>query len=138
MTHNEKAFPEGPERTFVMACHEAWRRRLGQLGERARREGASFPDLTRREFERLRVGFSRCKNASSLRGAVSDFWSRAGSPLPPLQNNWTDALSLLDEKNWKKAKDLALLALASYKPASKEEEAALASSESADTKEEES
>ncbi len=33
---------------------------------------------------------------------------------------------LLDEMHWSKVRDLALLALASYKPASKEEEEALA------------
>jgi len=128
MVADKEAFPEGPERTFVMACHEAWRRRLGQLGERARREGASFHELVRREYERQRVSFARCKNAATLREAVTDLWSRAGGPLPSLQGRWGGLLGLLDEKNWRQSKDLALLALASYKPATKEEEEALGSS----------
>ena len=41
----------------------------------------------------------------------------------------------MDDENWKKAKDLALLALASYKPASKAEEAALATVENSTSKE---
>jgi CRISPR-associated protein Cas8a1/Csx13 len=118
---------EERERTFIRACHEAWRRRMGQLGDRARREEASFTELVRREFERLRVGFARCKNAATLRETVTDFWARAGGPLPDLQTGWQEILPLLDEQNWRKAKDLALLALASYQPASPEEAEALAS-----------
>ena len=131
MVEEKEAFPEGPERIFVLACHEAWRRRMGQLGERARREGRSFADEVKREFMKLRVEFARCKNAASLRGALTDFWARAGGGIKPLQEGWPEVLQLLDERNWRKAKDLALLALASYKPASKEEEDALMSSETA-------
>jgi CRISPR-associated protein Cas8a1/Csx13 len=130
---NESRFGEDREQIFVRACHEAWRRRMGQLGERARREGASFRDLVGREFERLRVGFARCKNAATLRETVTDFWARAGGPLPGLQSGWQELLPLLGEKNWRKAKDLALLALASYQPTSKEEEKALSLSGVTDT-----
>jgi CRISPR-associated protein Cas8a1/Csx13 len=130
----EAAFDDKRERTFVRACHEAWRRRMGQIGERARREGASFPDLVSREFERIRIGFARCKNAATLRETVTDFWARAGGPLPALQVSWQGILPLLGDKNWRQAKDLALLALASYQPASREEAEALASSDVEDTK----
>jgi CRISPR-associated protein Cas8a1/Csx13 len=60
MVEDREAFRYDRDQAFVMACHEAWRRRLGQLGDRARREGASFRDLHDREFERVRVAFSRC------------------------------------------------------------------------------
>lgn len=111
---SEAGFEDERDRTFVRACHEAWRRRLGQLGERAKRERTPFEDLVNREFERLRVGFARCKNAATLREAVTSFWARAGGPLPELATGWEGVLPLLDEKNWRKAKDLALLALVSY------------------------
>lgn len=117
----EASFDDERERVFIRACHEAWRRRMGQIGERARREGASFRDLVRREFERIRVGFSRCKNAATLRETVTDFWSRAGGPIPDLASGWKEILPLLDESNWRKARDLALLALASYLPSTEEE-----------------
>jgi CRISPR-associated protein Cas8a1/Csx13 len=123
MVEDNEAFPDGPERIFVRACHETWRRRLGQLGDRARREGTPFGDLVSREFERLRVAFSRCKNAATLREAVTTFWARAGGPLPGLQAGWQKILPLLDD--WRKARDLVLLALASYQPASKDEAEAL-------------
>ena len=133
MVADKEAFPEGPEHVFVSSCHEAWRRRLGQLSERARRERLGFGDLASREFERLRVKFSHCKNAASLREAVTDFWSRGGGALPPLQDGWREVLGMLDEKNWKKGRDLALLALASYKPRTKEEEKALSSVKAIDS-----
>jgi CRISPR-associated protein Cas8a1/Csx13 len=85
---NEAAFEDEREQILIRACHEAWRRRMGRIGERARKEGASFPDLVRREFERLRVEFSRCKNASAVREALTDFWARAGGPIPDLASGW--------------------------------------------------
>lgn len=134
MVGSKQAFPEGPQHTFVLACHEAWRRRMGKLGEKAKREGSPFHEQVRREFERLRVGFARCKNAASLREAVTDFWARGGGPLKPLQDGWRDVLMLLDEKHWREARDLVLLALASYKPATKEEAEALDGSEANEAK----
>lgn len=124
MVSDETVMPPGPEKTIIEACHEAWRRRMGRIGEKARREGSSFPDQIRREFEKTRVEFARCKNAAALRQTLTDFWARGG-PLPPLQEGWRDVLPLLDDLHWRKARDLALLALASYKPASKQEEEAL-------------
>jgi len=125
MVADRENLPRGPERTFVEACHEAWRRRMGQLSERAGRENISFNDLARREFERARVVFSRCKNASAIRAAVTDFWARGGGPLPALRESWGDVIQRFDEQHWQKARDLALLALASYKPAGREEAEAL-------------
>jgi CRISPR-associated protein Cas8a1/Csx13 len=108
---------EKDQGAFVEACQEAWRRRLGELGERARREHTDPRELFQREFERIRVSFTRCKNEAALREALTDFWSRAG-PLQSLQSNWRGALSLLN-RDWRLAKDLALLSLASYAPKEK-------------------
>ena len=124
MVKDTTVFPEGPERTFVLACHEAWRRRMGRLSEKTRRQGSSFRDQVQREFEKIRVLFSRCKNAPTFRAAVVDFWTRAGGPIEPLQEGWGEVLSLLDDRNWRKGRDLALLALASYKPRTDEEQEA--------------
>jgi len=121
------------ERVFIQACHEAWRRRLGQLGERSRREKIKFQRLARGDLEKLRVSFARCKNASTLRAALTDFWSRAGS-LPALQEGWAAVLPLLEEDQWQKARDLSLLALASYQPSNEQEREALTNPETtADT-----
>jgi len=126
MVEDKTLLPEGPERTFVLACHEAWRRRMAQIGEKAKREGSSFRDQVNREFVRLRTTFARCKNAAATREAITDFWARAGGPLEALQGpGWQAILPLFGEKQWRKAKDLALLALASYRPATSEEAEAL-------------
>lgn len=132
MVKDKAAFPDGPERTFVQACHEAWRRRMAQISEKAGREGSSFRDQVNRESIRLRTAFCRCKNATTLREVVTDFWARGGC-LPALQDGWKDVLPLLDERNWRKGKDLALLALASYKPVGKVEREVLAVGESSET-----
>jgi CRISPR-associated protein Cas8a1/Csx13 len=116
------------ERVFIQACHEAWRRRLGQLGERSRREHIQFGRLASGDFEKLRVSLARCKNASTLRAALTDFWSRAGS-LPALQEGWAAVLPLLEEDQWQKARDLSLLALASYQPSNEQEREALTKSD---------
>lgn len=137
MVANKEAFPEGAERTFVLACQEAWRRRMGQLSEKARREGSKFGDQVAREFDKARITFSRCRNADALREAVADFWARGGSGLRPLQEGWRDILPLLGEERWREARDLALLALASYKGATKEEQDATEQQPDAAPREEE-
>jgi CRISPR-associated protein Cas8a1/Csx13 len=113
------------EEKFVLACHTAWRARMRQLYERAERENTDPSSLIQREFGRLRVGFSRCKNAAALREVVTDFWARAGGSLPELRDAWREIIPLFDD--WRLAKDLALLALASYAPRDGKEEPAASS-----------
>jgi CRISPR-associated protein Cas8a1/Csx13 len=110
------AFDDESARIFVQACHRAWRRRMGILAERARERGESRRVLINREFERLRLAFARCKNAATLRATMTDFWARAGGPIPELQAGWRTILPYLTERRWREARDLALLALVSYAP----------------------
>lgn len=122
---SEQLEPEGsPEVVFVQACHEAWRRRLGKLSERAKRERLDFNALVGREFEQQRIAFARCKNAATLREAITDYWSRGGS-LPPLQERWGVILPFLGDNRWQEGRDLALLALASYRGSTRDEQKAL-------------
>ncbi len=127
----EKASLGKAEKVFVETCQEAWRRRLGQLGERAKKENISFNDLASREMERLRTSLNRGKNKTALRETVVDFWARAGS-LETLQGGWMEVMGLFEEKDWKKARDLALLAIISYQPSDKREENALFSEKEED------
>ncbi len=118
----EKAIYENEnESLFIKVCHESWRRRLGKLGERARSENASFQSLVRKEMEKLRTSYARCKNAETLRETVVDFWSRGGANELLQGDGLMQVLPLFSEKNWRKAKDLALLALVSYQPQNEEE-----------------
>lgn len=101
------------EKLFVKACHEAIKFTYGQISEQAnkRKEVPNFD----RETIRIRTGLGRCKNSDTFREFITDFWSRAGK-IPTLQEHWEELMDfVLNEKNWKKSRDLALLALASYK-----------------------
>jgi CRISPR-associated protein Cas8a1/Csx13 len=122
----EKAsFDDESERLFIRVCHESWRRRLGKLGQRALRENASFPVLVVREAERMRTALVRSKNAQTLRETVVDFWSRAGTNEGLQGDGLLKLLPLFNEQNWRRTRDLALLALISYQPQSEEEVEAL-------------
>jgi CRISPR-associated protein Cas8a1/Csx13 len=109
------------ERVFIDVCHESWRRRLGKLGQRASRENTSFSSLVKKEAEKLRTSLARSKNADTLRETVVDFWARGGANEALQGDGLINLLPLFNEKNWRKARDLALLALISYKPQSPEE-----------------
>lgn len=76
------SYEDETERLFIGVCHESWRRRLGKLGDRARKENlgdSGFTRLLNKEAERLRTSLARCKNAETLRETVVDVWSRAGA-----------------------------------------------------------
>ncbi len=117
----EAKFDNERERLFIKVCHESWRRRLGKLGERATRENANFSSLVRKEAERWRTSLARCKNAETLRETVVDFWSRGGANEMLQGDGLMSLWPLFGEKTWRTAKDLALLALVSYQPQSREE-----------------
>jgi CRISPR-associated protein Cas8a1/Csx13 len=101
------------EKLFVKACHEAINYTFGKISYVAKKRGesANFD----RETVRIRTGLGRCKNSETFREFITDFWSRAGK-IPTLQEHWEELMEfIMLEKNWKKSRDLALLALASYK-----------------------
>jgi len=99
------------EKLFVKVCHEALKFTYGQVAGKAKQgEKINFDKVT----VRIRTGLGRCKNAASFREFITDFWSRAGK-LPTLQSHWQDLMGfVMQDSQWKKARDLALLALASY------------------------
>jgi len=108
------------ERWFVQACHEAIRFTYGRLSQKTQDRG-EFTNFDRENI-RIRTGLTRCKNAESFREFITSFWARAGR-IPTLQEHWDDLMDLvMDSKEWKKARDLALLALASYKGKERQEE----------------
>jgi CRISPR-associated protein Cas8a1/Csx13 len=121
------SFDDESERLFIDVCQESWRRRLGKLGQRAISERTSFSMLANKEAEKLRTSLARCKNADTLRETVVDFWSRAGANRLLQGKSLTNLLPLFSD--WKRARDLALLALISYQPLS-EQEAAILNNES--------
>ncbi len=111
---DRRSFEHTGSEAIVLACHEAWRRRLGQLREEAKRGRFDFNRLREREWERWRVALAGCRNLAALRATLVNFWSRAGAGIPAVQRHWRDILPYLTEDRWQEARDLALLALVSY------------------------
>jgi CRISPR-associated protein Cas8a1/Csx13 len=104
-------WPYETDKKFVKAIHNAIRNRYGALASRATQSGE--PIRFDREYERMRTGLMRAKNAQTMRAELSDFFARGGSN-KTLRESWQDLLPLFTGSDWQRAKDLALFALASY------------------------
>jgi CRISPR-associated protein Cas8a1/Csx13 len=110
MVQSKKIEWSQEERLFVKAFHEALRNTYGQQSERTKEDEKVRLDKVNQKF---RTKLIRCKNRDSVREFVMDFWARAGR-LPTVQDNWEAFMQLMTD-DWKAARDLALLALVSYK-----------------------
>jgi len=100
------------EEAIVRAVHEALRCRYGRIASENTRNPIAMKNRMAREYERLRLAFSGAKTADTLRHALSDLWSRAGSN-SVLKEVWIQVLPMLIHDKWQLTRDLALLALAS-------------------------
>ena len=99
--------------TVVRAVHEAVRCRYGRIAAENAKNPVARKNRMKREYERLRLAFAGAKTADTFRHALTDLWSRAGSN-SVLKETWPQVLPLLSVDKWQLARDLALLALASY------------------------
>lgn len=113
MVEDTGSMPNSAERIFVKACHEAWRNRLGMLAEDARNRNIPFSKTHDRERERIRMAFAHCKDQNTFRETITNFWARSG-PLDWLKERWGEILPFIGPR-WQEGRDLALLALASYR-----------------------
>ncbi|MDJ0596219.1 MAG: type I-MYXAN CRISPR-associated Cas8a1/Cmx1 [Pleurocapsa sp. MO_226.B13] len=104
---------EQAQKLFVKACHEALMKIYGKLYSRGK-EGEYIQ--IERENERIRSGLIRCLNSEDFRHFMTaNFWSKAGN-ISLLADYWEELMPLTTKPdNWKLARDLALLSLASYK-----------------------
>jgi CRISPR-associated protein Cas8a1/Csx13 len=104
---------EPAEISLVRAVHMALRHRFAAIAD----ETPDNPVLRGRrwqgERDRWRHAFAGSRTPEQIRAALADLWSRAGRN-PELQDHWRDVLPLLRPAHWKAARDLALVALASY------------------------
>lgn len=105
-------WPDEIDKKLVDAVHVAIRNRLGAVAAQAKEKGENV--RFDREFERLRTGLMRAKNSETLRAELADLFAR-GRPNSTLQTNWQELLPILTGPDWQRTRDLALLALASYK-----------------------
>jgi CRISPR-associated protein Cas8a1/Csx13 len=98
---------------LVHAVHHALRGRYGQIANETANQKAAMQNRFRGEYDRWRLAFSGAKTADQFRHSICDLFSRVPAN-KELQANWTEVLPWLDESGWQHARDLALLALASY------------------------
>jgi CRISPR-associated protein Cas8a1/Csx13 len=99
------------DKRLVEAVHAAIRNRYGALAAQAKARGENI--RFDREFERMRTGLMRAKNAQTLRAELADLFARGGLNRT-LQKDWKEILPLFSGSDWQRARDLALLGLASY------------------------
>lgn len=110
-----------PDKILILSVHTALRQRFGAIWD----ETKSLPAQTRKnrmngERERWRLAFAKAKTADQVRAALADLWSRAGAN-KELRDHWQDLLPLLKSSEWARARDLALVALASYRGKNEED-----------------
>ena len=112
---------EERERLFVQACHEALSFIFGQINSQVESRSSNLEfqkelrnSLIKRESVRIRSALGRCRNAATFREFIVDFFARAGR-VPTLKQKWMELDRLIMASgDWKRTRDLALLALASY------------------------
>ncbi|WP_417734142.1 type I-MYXAN CRISPR-associated Cas8a1/Cmx1 [Rosistilla oblonga] len=101
------------QQTLVRAVHHALRGRYGQIAKENEGSPVAMRNRFRGEYDRWRLAFSGAKTADQFRNSICDLLSRVPAN-KELQKHWTDVLPLLDTSGWQHARDLALLAMASY------------------------
>lgn len=107
------------EELMVEAVHQAISFNLGRIrketdGEKSRPPSPATKKRWDRFKERLRLSLAGAKTADQCREAVCSLFGKSGTNAA-LQQRWRELLPMLaDPKQWQKARDLALLGLASY------------------------
>jgi len=96
----------------VQAVHEAMRMRYGQIADENAGNPVGMKNRMERFRERLRLSLAGAKLEADLRFALMDLFSRGGNNRV-LRDGWAIVLPVIRE-DWQLARDLGLLALASY------------------------
>jgi CRISPR-associated protein Cas8a1/Csx13 len=104
---------EDAEQVLVESVHMALRQRFGAIYDETRSNPGARKNRWKAERDRWRLAFAGAKTLEQVRATLADLWSRAG-PNRALQERWKDVLPLLRQERWRAARDLALIALASY------------------------
>ena len=99
------------QKLFIKACHEALKKIYAKIYGRAN-EG-QYAQIERENI-RILSQLGRCTNAENFRKFIAEFWGRAGQ-LSILEKHWEQLLPLTSGiMDWKVARDLTFIALASY------------------------
>ena len=103
---------EEAERLLVLSVHNALSRRFGVIADENQNNERAMKNRFNRERERWRLAFAGAKTREQLRFALADLWSRAGQ-IQELVEGWQGVVALV-RNDWQAARDLSLVALASY------------------------
>ena len=115
MTEQPSALYE-EERVLVSSIHQAIRNNLGRIrqetdGDRPLSDATT--NRWKRFRERLRLALVGSKTPDQCRNAICTLFANAGK-LDELKAGWQLVVPMLRDSHWMFARDLALLALASY------------------------
>ena len=99
---------------IVRAIHEAMRLRYGRIASETKNQPHVMKNRMAKERDGWQRAFAGAKTSEQFRNALTDLWSRAGT-IKTLQDAWPQVLPLLMTKDWSLVRDLALLAMATYK-----------------------
>lgn len=112
MTGDQRMWDQDGEQLVVKAVHEAMRSRYGQIADENKTNPVGMRSRMERFRERLRIALAGAKRDADVRFALTDLFSRGGSNAV-LRAGWAAVLPVL-RRDWQLARDLGLLALASY------------------------
>jgi CRISPR-associated protein Cas8a1/Csx13 len=113
----KKAIKDADDQAIIRAFHEAWKRTMAALGDRARRDGLNFGRLLEVERERTRNAILRTKTAEALASWFLRFCADAtkGGSLRAIQDNQIQIQKFIfNQRNFDRFQNLCLFALVSY------------------------
>lgn len=109
------------EARLIETIHDAMRRRFAVIYDENKTNTDARRNRQTRQRERWRLEIANARTAMDVRRAVADLVGRESSN-PTLQKSWREVWALLnDASQWELVRDLALIALVSYLPRTREE-----------------
>lgn len=112
-----ESIKDADDQAIIRAFQEAWKFKMGSLGERARNDGLDFGRLVEVERERTRNDILRTKTSQMLASWFMRFCADAtrGSSLATLRENGEAIRKFIfSSRNFERFQNLCLFALVSY------------------------
>ncbi len=112
MISDPTMWDEEGEKLIVQAVHKAMSMRYAQIADENQGNTKAMQNRMERFRDKLRLDLAGSKTAAHVRFALADLFSRGGNN-SVLRTGWEKVLPVL-RQDWQLARDLGLLALASY------------------------
>ena len=111
---NSDVWDDDGKKALVGGVHFALKCQFGKISGEFGSNRGGMQNKFSKEFEKWRLLFVASKTADQFRFAICDLMSRSRGNAE-IQDKWQQVLPLLSDSQWQQGRDLALLALASYK-----------------------